>query len=126
MSQKVLEDWGMNRRIHNIGRRLLAGLAVVCFSGVLWGQIKDTVVRGQVTDSSGAVVPAIAVTLIGSGGAALVAQTNERGEYVFRHLPPGSYVLEVHVKGFQDFHKTDLAVSSGQTVVANAQLVVAM
>ena len=56
----------MNRRIHNIGRRLLAGLAVVCFSGVLWGQIKDTVVRGQVTDSSGAVVPAIAVTLIGS------------------------------------------------------------
>ena len=126
MSQKVLEDWGMNRRIHNIGRRLLAGLAVVCFSGVLWGQIKDTVVRGQVTDSSGAVVPAIAVTLIGSGGAALVAQTNERGEYVFRHLPPGSYVLEVHVKGFQDFHKTDLAVASGQTVVANAQLVVAM
>ena len=66
------------------------------------------------------------MTATSQGGAALEAQTNERGEYIFHHLPAGTYALEINVKGFQTFRKADVAVSDGQTAVVDAQIVVAM
>ena len=116
----------MTKRHNNLRRILWAVAAVVYCSCSLWGQTKDTIVGGQVTDATGAVVPAVTVTLTSQGGAVLEAQTNERGEYIFRHLPAGTYTVEISVKGFQPFRKAEVAVASGQAAVVDAKLVVAM
>jgi hypothetical protein len=91
-----------------------------------FGQSGTGGVRGQVTDSSGAAIPAIAVTAVGPNGASQQVQTNEEGRYVFQNLAPGTYTLRIHVKGFADFNKADVVVTAGQVQVVDAQLVVAL
>jgi hypothetical protein len=91
-----------------------------------FGQSGTGGVQGQVTDSSGAAVPAIAVTADGPDGASHKAQTNEEGRYVFRDLAPGTYTLRIQVKGFAEFKKADVVVTAGQVQVVDAQLVVAL
>ena len=59
-------------------------------------------------------------------GASHEAQTNEEGRYAFRHLPPGLTRIRIQLKGFADFEKTGVVVTSGQTQTVNAQLVVAL
>jgi hypothetical protein len=91
-----------------------------------FGQSGTGGVRGQVTDPSGATVPAIVVTAVGPNGAALEVQTNEEGRYVFQNLVPGAYTLRIQVKGFADFTKAGVVVTAGQVQVVDAQLVVAL
>ncbi len=91
-----------------------------------FGQSGTGGVRGQVTDPSGAAVPAIAVTAVAANGAAQQVQTNEEGRYVFQNLAPGTYTLRIQVKGFADFNKADVVVTAGQVQVVDAQLVVAL
>ncbi len=50
--------------------------------------------RGQITDESGAAVPAATVTLRGPGPAR-VAQTTREGMYTFANLPAGTYKVDV-------------------------------
>jgi hypothetical protein len=91
-----------------------------------FGQSGTGGVRGQVTDPSGAAVPAIAVTAVAANGAAQQVQTNEEGRYVFQNLAPGTYTLRIQVKGFADFNKAEVVVTAGQVQVVDAQLVVAL
>jgi Carboxypeptidase regulatory-like domain len=102
-------------------------LVASCFlSAALLAQSGEVSLRGQVTDQSGAFVPGATVTLIGPNGAMREAQTDQSdGRYVFRDLPPGTYTVEIHVKGFADFEKTGVVIVRGQPQVMNAQLVVA-
>jgi len=52
--------------------------------------------RGQVTDSTGALVPNATVTLIDTGkGTNRTANTDEDGQYVFLAVPPSDYELKV-------------------------------
>ena len=110
--------------LKHLGRALCAILASSFLSALLFAQSGEVSVRGQVTDSSGAVVPAITVTVIGPDGAAEEAQTNAEGRYIFRNLPPGTYTVRIRVKGFADFEKAGVVVAPGQPQGADAQLVV--
>jgi len=112
--------------LRNTGRALSLILASSLFSTALFAQSGSVSLRGQVTDPSGASVPAVSVTVIAPGGTALVAQTNEEGRYVFRSLPPGTYTVQIRVKGFAAFVKTGVVVTSGQPQIVDAQLAVAM
>jgi protocatechuate 3,4-dioxygenase beta subunit len=57
-------------------------------------------VQGQVTDSSGAVVPNAAVTLTNlETGVALRYATNEQGLYIAPSLNPGRYKIEAAASG---------------------------
>jgi hypothetical protein len=82
--------------------------------------------QGQVTDSSGAAIPAITVVVVDAAGAAHQATTNEEGRYAFRQLAPGVYTMRIQLKGFADFEKTGVAVAAGKTQTVNAQMVVAL
>jgi len=110
--------------VRNLGWALGAMLTSSLFSVVLLAQSSDVSLRGQVTDPSGASVPAITVAVIGPGGAALVAQTDEQGRYVFRNLPPGTYTVQIRAQGFADFEKPGVVIARGQPQVVDAQLVV--
>ena len=107
-------------------RALRAILASSFLSGMLFAQSGDISLRGQVTDSSGAVVSAIAVTLGGSDGVVRKVQTNEEGRYAFRNLPPGTYTVRVQLKGFADFEKAAVVIAHGQPQVVDAQLQVTL
>jgi carboxypeptidase family protein len=102
----------------------LLGLAV--FSATLSAQSGEGSLRGQVTDQSGGVIPAITVTLAGPGGASQTAQTDDQGRYVFHQLAPGAYTVRIDIKGFAPFVKAGVDVAAGRTQSVNAQLVVAM
>jgi hypothetical protein len=99
-------------------------LAAGFLSAVLFAQSAEVSLRGQVTDPSGAVVPAITVTLTGPDGATQEVQTNAEGQYIFRNLPPGTCTLRIRVKGFADFEKPDVVIARGKVQVVDVQLVV--
>lgn len=102
---------------------LTAALAQVLISALLFGQTGGPVIRGQVTDSSGASIPAATVTATGPGGATLETQTDEQGRYIFRHLAPGSYTVRIRVKGFAPFEKAGIQITAAEKAqVVNAQL----
>ena len=56
--------------------------------------------RGQVTDSTGAVIPNATVTLRDTErGTTRTAVTNEDGEYIFLAIPPTEYELKIEAAG---------------------------
>jgi hypothetical protein len=107
-----------------VERTLVAMLASSFLCGALLAQSGEVSLRGQVTDPSGAVVPAVTVTVIGADGATHEAQTNEEGRYIFRDLPLGTYTMRIQVKGFADFEKPEVVIARGQIQVVDVQLVV--
>src|SRR5215831_20188807 len=58
-------------------------------------------INGTVRDSSGAVIPQAAITLINVGtNATRTTVTNDTGNYALVQIPPGQYTLEVTKEGF--------------------------
>jgi len=76
---------------------------VVCVALARAAAAQDTgVVSGTVVDSTGQIVPGATVTLTNEGTASVrTATSDERGEFAFRALTPGSYTLKVELAGFR-------------------------
>src|SRR5580658_9616752 len=77
-------------------------------------------VKGTLTDESGAVIPAVTVTITGGGGTK-TTQTQADGTYSFTGLAPGQYTTNVTYPGFAPFSKT-VAVQAGATIQLPVQL----
>ncbi len=68
-------------------------------------------VRGAVRDADGGVLPGTTVTLTNAQtGITRTSVTNERGEYVFASVAPGTYNLGVELTGFAPFLREALEV----------------
>src|SRR5438445_8806614 len=67
-------------------------LLILCGAAGLLAQ--NSVLRGVVTDESGAVVPGVAVGLTGPGGFEKTATTGGDGVYTFAGLVPGDYPVQ--------------------------------
>ena len=78
--------------------------------------------RGVLTDNSGGVIPAAAVSLTGASGQK-VASTQADGSYSFAGLAPGPYTLKVVFPGFTPFERA-VTIAEGQTVQVPVQLAV--
>lgn len=70
-------------------------------------------VTGVVKDSSGAVVPEVALTLrnVATDQVAGTAISGPGGEYAFRNLPPARYALDAVKDGFQQVTVSDIDVT---------------
>jgi hypothetical protein len=80
-------------------------------------------VQGIVTDSSGAVIPAVTVTLRNvNTNVETMRQTGATGQYVFDFVLPGSYELRVEVDGFRSFVQQNILVQTRADVTVNAVL----
>ena len=104
--------------------RLLAIVAAValCCTPMLAQQTLGGI-TGEVTDTTGGVIPNAVVTIVGEDtGLTRTAKSNGSGEYLFVNLPIGSYTLSYSADGF-DIQKTPhILVQADRTATVNAQL----
>ena len=81
--------------------RMSVVVAVVCLLVPVFSAQAD---RGRITgvntDTGGAVLPGVTVTLAGPEQRSVV--TNDRGAFVFDNLAPGRYTLRATLPGFVD------------------------
>ena len=98
---------------------LLVAHAAVCqdLTGALVGTVKDPqggIVRGaEILLTSRAII-----------GGTIRTVTDQRGQLRFPALPPGLYVMDVHVRGFGPVHEEGIPISAGATV--ERQIVLAL
>lgn len=79
-------------------------------------------VRGRITDERGAAVTGAEVWLRSRAGARLLLVTNDNGDYSFKYVVPGDYVMEVRAKGFATFTSKELRLGRGQSPSNDVQL----
>ena len=95
---------------------VLLALAAVSAGG-LRAQTATGQVHGSVIDPVGAAVPNADVVLSNSGtGIESSLQSDERGFFVFRNLPPGLYTLQVAAAGFKTAQVPEFLIEVNQTV----------
>ncbi|MBI3684566.1 MAG: TonB-dependent receptor [Acidobacteria bacterium] len=80
-------------------------------------------VTGILTDSSGAVVPGVPVSLRNlSTGVVSNTVTSDAGLYNFPAVPIGTYELRVETAGFKAYVQTNIVVETGQAARRDVQL----
>jgi len=100
----------------------LFALAVL-FVATAYSQAVNGTLLGNVTDSSGAVVPNAKVTITETNtGVIHSANTNESGNYSFGDLPPGRYAVAVEQTGFKRESRRDIDLEVDSTVRINIAL----
>lgn len=86
----------------------------IFFAGVVSASPVGSI-QGSVKDSTGAVVPAVRVTLTNtSTNARLDATTNTNGEFQFLQLVPATYALEAEAQGFKKINVPSVLVQVDQ------------
>jgi hypothetical protein len=76
----------------------------------------DGTLQGQVTDTSGAVVPGAVVQVTNPSGSARTASTNVTGTYSFTGLPSGRYTVSATHTGFAPYSSEAVEIAPGRTV----------
>jgi len=101
---------------------VVAVVVALCGSSLLAQQTLGGI-TGEVTDSTGGVIPNAQVTAVGEQTSLTrTAKTNGSGVYAFVNLPIGTYTLTYSSEGF-DLQKTQhITVQANRTATVNAQL----
>src|SRR5262245_45912696 len=86
-------------------------------------QAANGAIEGTVTDTSGAVLPGVTVTVTNlDTGLDRSMVTNEKGLYRAPLLPLGTYRVVAELQGFKKYEQTGVKVSVGQSAVVNMAL----
>jgi len=110
-------------------RGILSGLLFAILFAIpmmLFGQGYFGTVSGEITDSSGAVVPSAKVTLVDQQkGYHFAATSDNSGRYLFASVPPGSYSVSAELEGFEKAVRTGITLNVSENATANLRLNVA-
>jgi hypothetical protein len=83
-------------------------------------------VSGELTDTTGAVIPGATVTLVDQEkGYKTTVTTDTSGRYLFRSVPPGLYTVIAEMGGFEKTERTGIRVDVSENPTANLSLKVA-
>ena len=87
--------------------------ALLLASHSAFGQTSTTAtIRGTVQDPTGGVLPGATVTTTNTGTKAVTtAVTDDRGQYLFAGLFPGTYDLKAELAGFKTYEQKGLSLS---------------
>ena len=101
-------------------------LCLSFLSVALWAQQGGTV-NGKISDSSGAVLPGVGVTISSSAfiGGQRMLVSDEQGNYRAGLLPPGTYSVKYELPGFKILVREGIQVSAGFTATLNIVMEVA-
>ncbi|HEY7307439.1 MAG TPA: carboxypeptidase regulatory-like domain-containing protein [Bryobacteraceae bacterium] len=102
--------------------RMSSFLLAVIAAG-LFAQSQNASLDGQVTDSSGAVIPHATVTLSATERAlSSETHTDSQGRYAFPNLPPGTYNVNISAKGFRTYVQSGIQLLANQSARIDAGL----
>ncbi len=87
-------------------------------------QTGTAILRGSVTDPSGAAVPDATIQLTNSAGQTVTGTSSRDGAYEIRGLAAGKYSLKVTANGFQDFQNLSVDIAPGQVKSVDAPLII--
>jgi len=91
---------------------LLAAL-IILTGQAAWTQVNRATITGTVTDSTGAVVPDVAITAMNTGtNVPTKTVSNHDGIYVLPNLVPGPYSVEFKKNGFETVLRSSVTLNS--------------
>jgi hypothetical protein len=100
-------------------------LLAVSVPNYLSAQTSTATILGTVTDSSGAVVPGVAVTVTNTGtGIAQVVTSDTQGRYTVPSLPIGTYSVQAAMTGFKKVIHSGIVLTVGSQTVVDLSLAV--
>src|SRR5258705_10721041 len=101
----------------------LGALALLLTAAAASAQLSTAELSGRVTDTSGAVLPGVTVTMTRTDTQATrTAVTDADGTYVLSNLPTGPYRLEVGLQGFRSYVQNGIVLQVGATPTINVSL----
>src|SRR6202795_682824 len=106
-------------KLWRLSMAVLLGTILLGFSAPVMGQAVNATLLGTVTDSSGAAVANVKVSITETNtGISHTSQSNDSGNYVFPDLPPGTYTVTAEQPGFKRASRVgvDLIVNSTERV----------
>ncbi|HVB37808.1 MAG TPA: TonB-dependent receptor, partial [Vicinamibacterales bacterium] len=106
-------------------RRLgIALVALVLAAPAARAQSQTGSITGVVSDTSGAVLPGVTVSVSGQSliGGVHTAVTDAKGTYRFDRLPPGSYSVKFELQGFKTVDRTGINISALFVATVNVKL----
>ena len=110
-----------------MGRRFLSFLvgALVCSAAALMGQTTGDI-EGQVTDTSGTVLPGVAIEATSPKMQGIRVKVSERdGKYRILAVPPGKYRIRASLEGFETVEETvTVSLDATATLVLKLKLIV--
>src|SRR3569623_159860 len=94
--------------------RLFLFVSLICTS--LFSLAPTASLVGRVTDSTGAVIPGVAIKVTNlDTNISQASKSNEVGDYTIPFLNPGRYVVEATVQGFHTYKHSEFTLEVGQT-----------
>src|SRR3989475_12877056 len=93
---------------------LIGAFLTVAASGTLFGQGFQGGLRGSIKDPGG-VVPGVEVTLTNEQtNTSRSTVTNERGEYAFANIDPGTYAVKATLAGYKTIDRRSIPIGTQQ------------
>jgi hypothetical protein len=104
-------------------QKLIALTALSVMGTVSYAQIGTSTLTGRVSDSTGAVVPGVNVTVVQpSTNFTFNATTNSDGLYRVQSLQPGAYRITFEAAGFKKSVREDVELRTGDTLAVDMSL----
>src|SRR5436190_2818137 len=101
--------------IQTFVQRVMALVLVTLIPPLAYGQLTGQI-SGTITDTSGAVVPGVDVTVVNEAtGIKRNVKTNQDGIYTVPLLQPGGYSINAQVQGFRSLSRTGIQLQVAQS-----------
>jgi len=95
-------------------------IVMLILPAALFAQAYFGTVSGELTDVSGAVVQGAKVVLIDQQkGFTFTTTADSSGRYLFRTIPPGTYIITAEAKGFANIRSAPFRVDINQNATTN-------
>ncbi len=104
-------------------RLLFSSALVVALGAAAYGQSTYGGMRGMVTDSTGAAVPSVKITLTDEGtNASRSTITSASGEYTFSSVVPATYTLTSEAPSFKRFERRGVVVGTQEQLTVDVKM----
>lgn len=101
----------------------VAVVTVMLVRQCLWAQVTTGAILGTVTDSTGAAMPGVTLTIKNvDTGISRTVTTDATGRYQARQLPVGTYEVTAEASGFQTLTRRGITLTLGREAVVDLAL----
>lgn len=91
-------------------------LTILLLTYSLIAQKNQGSIKGQITDQLDGLIVGVEVVLINVRGERKIEMTDRKGEYSFKNLADGKYVLQIRKEGFDNYENKDVEILNGNNL----------